>query len=227
MAHDFNAISFALRTQLRALGHQVSLGHSHQLLAAALGYNTMASMQQALQGRPALALAEIVVLDLPRLTARCVGLNLSGSAAAIIHTAVATLINQPTPPLVFKDWDEFLDDYLVPTVSQECLDDEHVASVMAETNAGYYDEAEIEVIGHTRGTCSTSDLPPPITVSPCGQFLEIPFGGTLIGEQDEERAYSGNVLDLDGTARVERVDVRCLLKHVQLDIGAQVERFDH
>ncbi len=226
MAHDFNAISFAVRTKLRDLGHQITLGHSHQLMAAALGYNSLAAMQKVLQGRPALQLAEIVVLDLPRLTSRCALLNLPAATAVIGSTIVTALRNQPTPPLVMQSWADFLDSYLIPTVATNCLDDDIVASVMAETNAGYYDEAEIEIPGHHYLTPPDDELPQPVAVSSCGHYLEIPFAGSLIGEQDEERAYSGHVLELKGMARVERLDVRCLLKHVQLEVGAQVERFD-
>jgi len=222
MAHDFNAASFALRTQMRLQGHQISLGHAQQLLAAALGYKSLASMQHSLQRRPVLQLAQIVVIDGLCLTTRCDSLKLLHAAVAINKTIVSVLRSAPDAPLVLQGWDDFLDDYLVPTIAAECLDTEGVYRATAETNADF-DEAEIEIAGHSRPATQTSLLPESIAISPCGQFLVIPFVGTLIGDQHEDRSYSGHVIDIHGTAKLELVDRRCLLKNIELNVGARVQ----
>ena len=75
MQSNFNTVAFAARESLKTSGIAIALGHVHQLVAAGLGYASLASLQASGEENPGLAGADYVILDVEGITARAASLG--------------------------------------------------------------------------------------------------------------------------------------------------------
>ena len=224
MKHSYSTLAKQIQIGLQTAGHKLALTHSQQLLAAALGYYTHAAMKASKEeAAGGLAAAKIVVLDVPTTISRCASLQISHLSLQVLDVITRTLRADPSNPKVFSNWQQFLDEFAEPTIAAESVESDGTYEAMAETNAIFDDPGEIEFPGYNPAPTTSSALPTPLSVSACGGFLEIPFVGTITGESDEDRMYSGHILNIEGIARIEKVGRRCLLDTVQIDLGASVD----
>ena len=110
MQSNFNTVAFATRENLKASGIAIALGHVHQLLAAGLGYASLAALQASDEENPGLAGADYVILDVEGITVRAASLGYGKMAAEITNAIVIVIKGDPQPPAIFLDIQEFIDD---------------------------------------------------------------------------------------------------------------------
>lgn len=212
MASTFHSVAFSNRVQLEQVGVSLTLSHSQQLLAAALGYRTLAAWQAVPDEVHALQQADFVVFDLPTLKQRCLALGHAAHLDQIVG-ALAGCIVQACPTVkVFRDLGLFVDEVVEPFVRDAIELDEGVCNAMASTNAYLDDPAEFEVARDESSIGTSSD-----------EFVELPVEGTITMTPDPDRMYSGHIIEFDGVVRVFRVGKRCFCEPLELDLGASVD----
>lgn len=210
MKSDFSSLAFVVRQNLVASGVSISLGHAQQLLAASLGYGSLAAIQASTEEVPGIAGADFVILDVAGLSARAVSLGY-GSASDQITDAIATAIkSDPEPPAVFLNPLDFIEDVVGQYANGTVFDHEAVSSAAAETNA-YFAGAYIEA------------TEPNDALKDCREFWEIPVEGNVDMDQDLDRPFSGDNILINGIVRVWKAGRVCLMNDMELDIDAHVD----
>lgn len=210
MQSNFNTVAFVARESLKASGTAIALGHVHQLLAAGLGYASLAALQASSEENPGLEGADYVILDGEGIIGRAASLGYGHVATEAINAIVTAIKGDPQPPEVFLDIQEFIDDVACRYANDNAFDDDAVASAAAETNA-YFEGTYIE----------SSEEPEPLKDS--REFWEIPVGGNVGMDQDLDRPFSGDNILVSGVVRVWKAGRVCLMNDMELDIGASVD----
>ena len=184
------SIAHALRVQSQANATLIILGHAQQLIAAALGYNTLAAYQ-ASPDEAALDGARHFVLDLDLVEQRAHELGVAVSAeqlGALLGSAFAGQL----PQARFHRSESALEDYIRDRLDHLVSNDDEAASQMAMTNGDSIGEVYLPF------DLSLSDL------LPSGEVTEIEVLGHIGMEQDLERPYSGHIIDIEASVSVER-----------------------
>lgn len=210
MKSNFNTIAFFARESLKASGIAITLGQIHQLLAASLGYNSLAALQSSGEETPGLTGADYVILDIEGITNRAASLGYGEVSAEVIDAIVAAIKGDPQPPMIFLNTQDFIDDVACQFANDNAFDNDAVSSAAAETNA-YFEGTYIE---------STED-PEPLKDS--REFWEIPVGGNVGMNQDLDKPFSGDNILVSGVVRIWKAGRVCLMGDMELDIGASVD----
>lgn len=210
MKSNFSTIAVGVRESLKAAGSTLSLGHIQQMLAASLGYNSLAALQASTEEQPGIEEADYVILDVEGVNARAAALGFSAIAPEVTQAIVATINSDLEHPMIFVDDQEFIDDVICPFANEHALGQGSVCSAAAETNA-YFDEVDI----------SATDSPEAVKES--REFWEIPIEGNISMDQDEDKPFSGNKLLVKGVVRIWKAGRVCLMNDMELDIGASVD----
>ena len=210
MQASFNTVAVVIRDGLREADVTLSLGHVHQMLAAGLGYNSLAALQASDEEKPGLEGADFVILAVEDITDRATALGYGDVAPIVVETIVSAIKSDPESPMVFLDMQEFIDDVACRFANDNAFDHGAVSSAAAETNA-YFEGAYIE---------STED-PEPLRES--REFWEIPVGGNIGMDQDLDRPFSGDNILVSGVVRIWKAGRLCLMDDMELDIGASVD----
>lgn len=184
----------------------VSLGHAHQLVAAAMGYKSFASYQaaQAAHGEPpTLDLVRHVVLDHDMLGARAQELGLALEAIRLHELLNAALAERLPRARVHNSYGD-LEDCLREQVQQAAIEDDEVNSQMANANYDGIDEVYFD-----------------FEVNFDGATIEDPLVVELDGHVglgiDTERPFAGNTVNVEGTLALERLGRRCFAA-TQVDV---------
>ncbi len=205
---NLSAVGYAVRKSLSANGITLATGHVQQLVAAALGHNNLASYQQ-LGDDAALAEASDIVLDRERLLARASVLGHDGHAFASVLTAALSehLVNAR----VYGHHDEWAEDVQLH-FELALVKDESVNSQVAMTNGG--------------SPQTWVDLPWWDRIEDFdGNDLSMEFDGVVSVEQDEDRVYWGNRIDVRAQLTVERLGRRVFGKRLVDVESAQLRWF--
>ncbi|WP_047244105.1 hypothetical protein [Chromobacterium subtsugae] len=176
----------------------VSLGHAHQLVAAAIGYKTLASYQaaQADGGEPAdLDLVRHVVLDYDLLGRRALELGISIQLPRL-HQLLGAAFSERLPRAQLHDTYCKLEDVLRERVDQVVLDNGRVNSAMAEANYDGIDEVYF-------------DFEVALEESAIGDPLVVDLDGHVDLGIDTERPYAGHRVNVESTLTLERLGLRC------------------
>lgn len=221
MKATFSTLAFSTSKILAASGHTVSSSHAQQLLAAALGYASLASLQASTEEQPGLQHADIVILDVAGVIVRAAQLGHAQCAEQIADAIAQAIRNDPAAPALYNSWGEFVENKVVPYASEAALDDEAVSSAAASTNAMFDEPAEIEIPSIGGSDPASGSWKP--NVSACGGFFEVPITGTITMDQDEDRMYSGHILNIAGTVQIEKAGRRCMMDYLDMDLGAAVD----
>lgn len=210
MKSNFSSLAFAVHQNLVASGVSISLGHTQQLLAASLGYGSLAAIQASTEEAPGLAGADYVILDVAGLSARAASLGY-GAASDQITDVIATAIkNDPEPPAVFLTPLDFIEDVAGQFANDTVLDHDAVSDAAANTNA-YFEDAYLEA------------TEPEEALKECREFWEIPVAGNVGMNQDPDKPFSGDNILVKGVVRVWKAGRVCLMNDMELDIGAGVD----
>lgn len=210
MKSDFSSLAFVTRQNLVASGVFISLGHAQQMLAASLGYASLAAIQASTEEAPGIAGADFVILDVAALSARAASLGY-GAASDQITDAIATAIkNDSEPPAVFLNPLDFIEDVAGQYANDTVFEHEAVSNAAAETNA-YFEGAYLEA------------TEPEEALKDCREFWEIPVEGNVGMDQDPDKPFSGDNILVKGVVRVWKAGRVCLMNDMELDIGAGVD----
>lgn len=190
------------------------LGHIHEALAAALGYNTHAALKAAIQAReesPNYDDAVHVVIDVDRLEQRLVALNqapLFGIVAVAIREAFASVLPEARLHSSVID----LGDDISAEVIDAIENSDGYSGEMAMTNAygGDFD------IGFTE--------PVPIDVARGQWSLEASGISSL--EQDPEKVFHGDTLDVYAKVVFQKIGRRVLGDMSVEEAGGSIRGFE-
>lgn len=195
MSNYASSAAYAASQALSAQGLTVKRSHLSEVIAALLGYRTHAALvveeaDSSLDYH--LDDAEIIVLNQPMGEARVVelGLPVAGIAASVVTTAcIDALKANAGSESVYVGVDDFYDSYARQAMAETIYDDDDVAGAMAESNASFPDEPEMDV------ECpSTADLWAAV------DEWTIEADGVMTGEYDPEgdRMFNGDTLNCRG-----------------------------
>lgn len=210
MKSDFSSLAFVARQNLVASGVSISLGHTQQLLAASLGYGSLAAIQASTEEAPGIAGADFVILDVVGLSGRAASLGYGAVSDQITDAIASAIKNDPEPPTVFLNPLDFIEDIAGQYANDTVFDHDAVSSAAAETNA-YFDGACLEA------------TEPEEALKDCREFWEIPVEGNVDMDQDPEKPFSGDNILVKGVVRVWKAGRVCLMNDMELDISASVD----
>ncbi len=210
MKSDFSSLAFVFRQSLVASGLSISLGHTQQLLAASLGYGSLAAIQASTEEVPGLEGADFVILDITGLTARAASLGLGSVSDQITGAIVSAIKSDPEPPAVFLTPLDFIEDVAGRFANDTVMDHDAVSNAAANTNA-YFEGAYLEA------------TEPDEALKDSREFWEIPVEGNVGMDQDPDKPFSGDNILVKGVVRIWKAGRVCLMNDMELDIGAGVD----
>jgi hypothetical protein len=176
----------AAQKRLSSRGSSLSVGHTHQLVAAMLGHNNLASYQ-ATGDDAGLPYASDIVLDQELLRTRAT--ELEHDAAAFAQELTDALQKRFPDAVLYDDGETWLIDVQC-RFEQLIVDEDAVNSQVAMTN-GTLPRADIE-LPWWDGFDENDDE------------LSFAFEGLVTVDQDEDRVYWGHEIEVCATLTVER-----------------------
>lgn len=183
MSITINTLVHRLRERLAKAGFPVSLGHTHQLLAAVRGYTSLAVLQ-ASNEPVSLDQSMHWIVDVPQLRERAASLAVTINADLFIQLLIQTSHDFEDGPHIHAS-DADLAEHFVMDAQEAALDDSDVASEMANTNCTGPWQEHLEFAG------SSFDTPAKVDT-----LFKIEYEGHVQGEQDRDRPYSGHSVDV-------------------------------
>jgi hypothetical protein len=194
MSNYVRSAAYTAFQALAAQGLTVKRSHLSEVVAALLGYRTYAALVVE-DANPKLNYhlddAEIVVLNLPMGTARVVELGLEDGAAPSVVTpaCVVALKGSADRVSVYEGIADFYDSHAREALAEAIYNSDEVAGAMAESNAGYPDEPEMDV-----------ECPPTADLWAATDEWTIQADGDMTGEYEPEgdRMFNGNTLNCRG-----------------------------
>lgn len=214
MMVNLTAIAYAARQHYAAQGHPYPLsnGHAQQLIAAALGYGTLAALQVTNDAHLAAEAAHVVV-DADRLHERAKQLELPDPEQAA-KAAVAGL-KEVLPGAVHWSPDDFVQ-ALQEFVDDRTPEEGEVASQMAMTNASL-DEVYMPIEG-----LEDFDLEADVNID---GSISVGIEGHVSMDQDPDRVYYGDRIEVEATLMVDSMGKRLFREPVLEVTSAQLQWF--
>lgn len=189
MTNYTRAAAYAASQVLTTQGLSIKRSHLSEIIAALLGYSTHAALSSE-EANSALdhhlADAEILVINLPMGEARA---NQLGLASAVTTVCVQALKSCASPADVYVGLADFYDSHARQALAEAVYGDDDVASVMAESNAAFFGEPEMDM-----------ECPPTIDLWTAVDEWQIEARGVMTGEYDPERdrMFTGDTLKCCG-----------------------------
>lgn len=197
MSVDISALAYTVRALSIDLPVHLKLGHAQQLVAAALGYRSLAAYQASTEESENLDDAAHAVLDEELLLERAVQLGLVPLQPFLSHL-VKSAFKVHLPDLSLHHSHDALEDAVRDLVDHAVLNHDKTAGEMGMTNSDGIREVYLPV------DFETDELPLH------GDFLEIPIDGNVTMNPDVERPYSGHRIDVKATLFLARVGRVCI-----------------
>lgn len=197
MAIGISALAFAVRKQSASLPKPVVHGHAQQLVAAALGYKSLAAYQASQEEQPDLSPTMHIVLDEALLLQRAGELGLHYSTEVVVSLVIDSLTYALPQATVHRTKGAF-DDMLRAYVDEVVLNHDEAVGQMAMSNGTlgevylpfetllenipYDDVKEFRIVGHV-------SMPPDIERSYVGHVVHVSaslfltrYGRVCVGE---------------------------------------------
>ncbi|WP_313178382.1 hypothetical protein [Massilia sp.] len=211
MSITINTLVHRLRERLAQAGSPISLGHTHQLLAAARGYTSLAVLQAS--NEPVdLDQSMHWIVDVPQLRERAVSLAVTINADLFTQLLVQTSHEFDDGPHIHASHAD-LAEHFVMEAQEAALDDSDVAREMANTNCTGPWEEHLEFVG------SSFDTPAEV-----GTLFKIDYEGHVQGEQDRDRPYSGHSVNVSVELRFGIVGKRLFAGPPDIEVvGASLD----
>lgn len=195
MSNYARTAAYAASRALAAQGLSVKRSHLSEIIAALLGYRTYAALTVEEADSKLdyhLEDAEILVLSLPMGEARVeqLGLSATGIASPVVITAcIDALKASASSASVYVGVADFYDSHARQALAEAIYDDDDVAGAMAESNASFPDEPEMDI-----------ECPPTTDLWAAVDEWEIEADGVMTGEYDPEgdRMFNGDTLNCRG-----------------------------
>lgn len=210
MKYTFSTLAVVARQNIVAANVSISLGHAQQLLAASLGYGSLAAIQTSNEEVPGITGADFIILDIAGLSARTASLGYGAASNQITDAIVAAIQSDAEPPAVFQNSLDFIEDVVNRFANDTVLEHDAVFAAAANTNA-YLEDANLEA------------TQPNQALKDCRGFWEILIEGNVGMEQDPDKTFSGNNILVNGVVRIRKAGRVCLMNDMELDIDARVE----
>lgn len=195
MPVGISSLAYAVRKASETTPQPLKHGHASQLVAAALGYNTLAAHQAAVaEGAESehLDAAAHAVLDETLLVDRAAELGLPQLEAALVDL-VRGAFHDALPGTAFHRHDDALSDALRDLVDDRVYNHDQTSSAMASTNNEGVGEVYLPL------DLTLAELPPP------GEVFELEIDGHIAMKPDIERPYSGHKINVRCSLFIERV----------------------
>lgn len=195
MTVGISSLAYAVRKASESTPHPLKHGHAQQLIAAALGYNTLAAHQAAVaEGAESehLDAAAHAVLDEDLISERAAELHLQQAEEALVELVRAAFKGE-LPGLALHRNDDALADAVRDYVNNTAYNHGETGSAMAETHNDGLQEIYLPL------DVTLAELPP------LGEVLELEIAGHISMKPDIERPYSGHKIYVQGTLVIERV----------------------
>jgi len=189
MSIDITSLTHSLRQALTADGMNVSLGHTHQLLAAALGYKSLAALQAAIDEPETFDPVRYWMVQTEQLKSRVESLGISIDMASFIGN-LAAVAGDLYGMEVYSALAE-LEENIGIEAQDVAGDDDKVSTQMANTNCTGPFIPYLE---------SSESLSEPLPDS--GEEILLQFEGSVQGDHDEDRPFSGDTVDVKVEARL-------------------------
>lgn len=199
-----NVFTHSLRAYLASIGSPLPLGHTHQLLAAGRGYNSLAALQ-ASDELEDLDRSMHWLVDVPKLEERAISLGITLHTETFIKS-LARASRECSGPHIHAS-DANLADAFVVEVQEAAVHDSAVAQEMANTNCTGPSEAYLEFTGSSIGANIGAD-----------STIEIGFEGEVQGEQDLDRPYSGHSVRVTVVLRLQAIGRRLFVGPPEIQI---------
>ncbi|MGX9729647.1 hypothetical protein ACWYXO_03315 [Janthinobacterium aestuarii] len=200
MSTNFGALAYSLRAASQIRGKAIKLGHAQQLLAAALGYGSLAGYQHNIAAgcEPEQIASNCnLVLDLSFLCMRSDELELDFDDVTLVELVSAAFSEQLRRAGVYDSDDAFFNK-LHDTVQQVVLNDENVSNHTANMNTDGISEIYMPF------DFSFSEL------RDVGERFEVEIVGHLSMNPDEERPYYGDTVNVSAELSMERAGRRLI-----------------
>lgn len=185
-----SSLAFNVRQALAAQGITLSTGHAQQLLAAGLGHNNLASLQASGEA-DRLEEAEDIVLDVQKLRQRASELGCPAGVEQLRH-----VLQEEYPEARFHQslvhYHESVQAFVNSSIEN---DDDMVNSQVAMTN-GYTPQAEVQLE-------LEEELASDIVFD-----LEAELSGLVTVDQDPDRVFWGDEIEVEATLQVIRLGRR-------------------
>lgn len=195
MPVGISSLAYAVRKASESTPQPLKHGHAQQLVAAALGYNTLAAHQAAVaEGAESehLDAAAHAVLDEDLIVERAAELQLPQPEDALVELVRAAFKSELPGTRLHRN-DDALADALRDYVDSTAYNHGETGSAMAATNNDGVQEIYLPL------DFTLAELPP------LGEVLELEIDGHISMKPDIERPYSGHKIDVRGTLFFERV----------------------
>jgi len=213
---DFSSISFAVCTASKSLQYPIKLGYVQQLVAAALGYKTLAAFQASPLEAPDFDAATHLVIDRDLLGDRIRQLDLPYSVSEVIQI-LRGVFNERMPGVHLQGSLDELHSYIREFIERSVISDDSVTTAMATSNGdGVHDVA-----------MDLDDLDLALASLKVGEHLELEFDGQVTMGIDSERPYFGHEIDVRVKLKLARIGKmsfgkpKCVVlrSHLDLDWG--------
>lgn len=205
-----SSISYAVSAASRSSTAPIMLSHAQQLVAAALGYKSLAAFQASPLEASTLDEAAHFILDGALLVERIQNLSLPNPLPEVAMFIKAAFNNQlPSARLHETVGDLYC--YVTELVDDRVLNDGAVEGEIASTNNDGVDEVYIPV-----DNLDLDELPQP------GHLLEQELEGHVAMTVDTERPYSGHKIKVRATVTFERTGKVSIKEPVCEVIDAQI-----
>lgn len=195
MSNLVRSAAYAASQALSAQGLTVKRSHLSEIIAALLGYRTHAALAVE-EADPKLDYrlddAEVYVLNQPMAEARVGELGLPAAGlkpSAVITACIDALKASAGSTSMYVGVADFYDSHARQALAEAIYNDDDVAGAMAESNATFPDEPEMDI-----GCPATADL-----WAAVGEWA-IEADGDMTGEYDPEgdRMFNGDTLNCRG-----------------------------
>lgn len=212
MRVDFSTLSHQVHLCLKGILPTLSLGQSHQLLAAAYGYKSLAAYKASTEEQHYFTVdgtgSTYFVLDLDLVKFRQVEMGYSDSMP-IARAMYETMRNRLKPEFLVCETLNDLFDEIRSDVEYEINDSAEFSNAQADTNTSGAGDFNIEF---------TQEAP----LEEKREDWAIRVEGTAHLDQDIERPYSGDVINVSAQVVFQKLGRRLLSNREVREIGAGV-----
>ncbi|WP_313166462.1 hypothetical protein [Massilia oculi] len=198
MSVGISNVAHALRDYAASTSSPISLSHCQQLVAAALGYKSLASYQAAeKQGAEVTDLAEVshVLIDRALLSIRAKDLNV-GIPPWMLEPMVIQAFEQRLPAAQIHDSTDSLEGKLSDIVSAQVMENDNVSGLMAMTNSNGPRDMHVEFEFNPSNRTLTDSI-------------EIPVRVQVVMNIDEDRTYSDHRIAVSCITNLECLGQAC------------------
>lgn len=197
MRFDLSTLAYAARVECTAVGHPIKLGHAQELLAAAVGFRTFASLQAAVQTPDYIG---HVLLDERRLASRATELGYADSGWA---EPILKALKKHLPAGHVHGTQDSLLNALYTFVDDRTVNDPEVISQTAMTN-GWLGEVYMPLYleGHDPFDEVSTSFDP---FDQAEDDFSFDITGHVAMDQDPDKPYWGHKVNVEATLTFSRL----------------------